>query len=175
MIARLHVPRRAWWATTALTASVFALSILGAAVTGNVAYAGKNDDQDKGHNNGNNGNNGNGNNGGNNNKPSQDPEAKTKTESPIKHVIVLIGENRGLDHTFGTYRPKGKKQTIDNILSKQIVTLDGAPGPNIGLSQQFAVSAQPSYYIGAPAAAKFAYNGNTNLMPQPNTAGAPST
>src|ERR1700733_4794249 len=28
------------------------------------------------------------------------------TKSPIKHVIVLIGENRGLDHTFGVYTPK---------------------------------------------------------------------
>ncbi|MCP9404085.1 hypothetical protein NNA80_12455, partial [Cutibacterium acnes] len=32
---------------------------------------------------------------------------KGKTASPIKHVIILIGENRGLDHTFGVYKPKG--------------------------------------------------------------------
>src|SRR6476661_2299626 len=31
---------------------------------------------------------------------------KVKTASPIKHVIILIGENRGLDHTFGIYKPK---------------------------------------------------------------------
>src|SRR5712675_3516995 len=48
------------------------------------------------------------------------------TESPIKHVIVLIGENRGLDHTFGVYRPKGKGQTISNLLSKGIVNEDGS-------------------------------------------------
>lgn len=26
-----------------------------------------------------------------------------KTQSPIKHVIVLIGENRTFDHLFATY------------------------------------------------------------------------
>src|SRR5439155_832648 len=27
-------------------------------------------------------------------------------QTPIKHVIVLIGENRTFDHTFGTYAPR---------------------------------------------------------------------
>jgi phospholipase C len=95
------------------------------------------------------------------------------TASPIKHVIVLIGENRGLDHTFGVYKPKGKGETISNLLSKGIVNEDGTPGPSFGLSQQFQVAAQPSYYIGAPAVAKSPYNA-MNPMPQPNTNGAPS-
>jgi phospholipase C len=95
-----------------------------------------------------------------------------KTASPIKHVIVLIGENRGLDHTFGTYKPKGQGQTIANLLSKGIINEDGTPGPNFSQAQQVSVAAQSSYYIGAPTAAKFAYN-PTNLMPQPNTNGAP--
>src|ERR1700755_1787660 len=69
-----------------------------------------------------------------------------KTATPIKHVIILIGENRGLDHTFGVYKPKGKNQTISNLLSKGIVNLDGTPGPNFALSQQFSVSPQSSYY-----------------------------
>src|ERR1700722_6008241 len=77
-----------------------------------------------------------------------------KTASPIKHVIILIGENRGLDHTFGVYKPKGQGQTISNLLSKGIVNEDGAPGPNFSLSQQFSVAAQPSYYIGAPTVSK---------------------
>src|SRR5689334_7043789 len=38
-------------------------------------------------------------------KQKKNPADSLKTESPIKHVIVLIGENRGLDHTFGVYRP----------------------------------------------------------------------
>jgi phospholipase C len=101
-----------------------------------------------------------------------DPTDKLKTASPIKHVIVLIGENRGLDHTFGVYKPKGKGETISNLLSKGIVNEDGTPGPNFKLSQQFSVAAQPSYYIGAPVVGKLPYN-STNKMPQPNTNGAP--
>src|SRR6202020_1647972 len=76
------------------------------------------------------------------------------TQSPIKHVIILIGENRGTDHTFGVYKPKGKRQTISNILSKGIVNEDGTPGPNFALAQQFSVAPQPLFYIGAPQKAK---------------------
>ena len=110
----------------------------------------------------------------NDNDKDDNGHGNATTESPIKHVIVLIGENRGLDHTFGVYRPKGKGQTIANLLSKGIVNEDGTPGPNFALAQQFSVGAQPGYYIGAPKAAKFAY-GATNAMPQPNTAGTPTT
>ena len=95
------------------------------------------------------------------------------TVTPIKHVIILIGENRGLDHTFGVYKPKARGVTISNILSKGIVNADGSPGPNFALAQQFSVTGQPNYYIGAPDIAKTPY-GASNLMPQPNTNGAPS-
>jgi phospholipase C len=101
------------------------------------------------------------------------PAETVKTASPIKHVIVLIGENRGLDHTFGVYKPKGSGQTISNLLSKGIVNEDGTPGPNFAQAQQFSVATQPSFYIGAPAISKTPY-GATNVMPQPNTNGAPS-
>src|SRR5258706_8542258 len=56
-------------------------------------------------------------------KGDSDQADSIRTASPIKHVIILIGENRGFDHTFGVYIPKGKKQTISNILSKGIVNL----------------------------------------------------
>jgi phospholipase C len=114
-------------------------------------------------------NNGNHNNGDND----QNHGGSVKTASPIKHVIVLIGENRGLDHTFGVYKPKGAGQTISNLLSKGIVNEDGTPGPNFAQAQQFSVAGQPSYYIGAPTNAKSPYN-PINPMPQPNTNGAPS-
>ncbi len=29
-----------------------------------------------------------------------------RTRTPIKHVIVLIGENRTFDHVFATYKPR---------------------------------------------------------------------
>jgi phospholipase C len=102
-----------------------------------------------------------------------DNKGKSETESPIKHVIILIGENRGLDHTFGVYKPKGKKQTIDNILSRGIVNIDGTPGPNFKLAQQFTVVPQATWYFGIQANQKTAYDA-VNLMPQPNTNGAPS-
>jgi phospholipase C len=109
----------------------------------------------------------------NNNNAESDQANSINTASPIKHVIILIGENRGLDHTFGVYNPKGKGQTISNILSKGIVNIDGSPGANFSLAQQFSVAAQSSWYFGAPDASKIPYS-PTNLMPQPNTNGAPS-
>ncbi len=110
------------------------------------------------------------------NKDKPDHEADTRTASPIKHVIILIGENRGLDHTFGVYRPKGHGEKIANLLSRGIVKLDGSPGENFALAQQFAVAPQAQWYFGAPKAAKTPYgNGNSSTpMPQPNTNGAPS-
>src|ERR1700723_2689768 len=104
----------------------------------------------------------------------QNSDAATlvSTQSPIKHVIILIGENRGTDHTFGVYKPKGRGQTISNILSKGIVNEDGSPGPHFALAQQFQVKPQSTYYVGAPDKAKTAY-GNRGQMPQPNTNGAP--
>src|SRR5215475_10977282 len=107
-----------------------------------------------------------------NGKNDNDPANNVKTASPIKHVIILIGENRGLDHTFGVYKPKGKGETISNLLSKGIVNEDGTPGPNFAKAQQFSAAGQPSYYVGAGATAKTPYS-PTNVMPQPNTNGAP--
>lgn len=126
-----------------------------------------------GHNNNGNNNNGNHNGNGNNGNASSNPADSLKTASPIKHVIVLIGENRGLDHTFGVYKPKGKGETISNLLSKGIVNEDGTAGPNFAKAQQFSVAAQTAYYIGAPEIGKSPYS-PTNVMPQPNTNGAPS-
>jgi len=58
------------------------------------------------------------------------------TTTPIKHVIVIIGENRTFDHVFATYKPKDG-ETVSNLLSKGIVKADGKPGPNYSLSAQF--------------------------------------
>jgi phospholipase C len=58
------------------------------------------------------------------------------TASPIQHVIVIIGENRTFDHVFATYQPK-PGNTVDNLLSKGIVNVDGTPGPNFSLGLQY--------------------------------------
>jgi phospholipase C len=65
------------------------------------------------------------------------------TVTPIKHVIVIIGENRSFDHVFATYVPKNG-QTVNNLLSEGIVTLDNnlnaIPGPNFRKAEQLAAS-----------------------------------
>ena len=58
------------------------------------------------------------------------------TRTPIKHTIVIIGENRTFDHIFATYQPK-PGETIDNLLSKHIVKSDGTPGPNYSFAVQY--------------------------------------
>jgi len=58
------------------------------------------------------------------------------TTSPIKHVIVIIGENRTFDHLFATYKPKNG-QHVDNLLSKHIINEDGTPGPNYSFAVQY--------------------------------------
>ena len=60
--------------------------------------------------------------------------ADSRTNSPIKHVIVIIGENRSFDHVFATYVPKKAGEHVDNLLSKGAIKLDAnknaIPGPN---------------------------------------------
>ncbi len=52
------------------------------------------------------------------------------TTTPIKHVIVIIGENRTFDHLFATYQPVNAGETVLNLLSEGIVKADGTPGTN---------------------------------------------
>jgi len=52
------------------------------------------------------------------------------TTTPIKHVIVIIGENRTFDHLFATYQPVNNGETVLNLLSEGVVNADGTPGPN---------------------------------------------
>jgi len=62
-------------------------------------------------------------------------DATPATASPIKHVIVIIGENRTFDHIFATYKP-ASGETVANLLSKGIIKVDGTPGPNYGMAAQ---------------------------------------
>ncbi len=61
---------------------------------------------------------------------------ETKTTSPIKHVVIIVGENRTFDHVFATYKPT-RGQTVDNLLSRNIITDKGAPGTNFSQAAQF--------------------------------------
>jgi phospholipase C len=108
----------------------------------------------------------------------RDADRGVKTATPIKHVIVLIGENRTFDHVFATYRPK-HGQSVANLLSKGIILPNGDPGPNFARSRQFQIN-QPypsKYFIDALATAgKTAYQQSpgTPNFPAPNTAYVPS-
>jgi hypothetical protein len=54
-------------------------------------------------------------------------DADKRTRTPIKHVLVIIGENRTFDHVYATYQPK-HNQRIWNLLAKGIIHEDGSPG-----------------------------------------------
>jgi phospholipase C len=62
--------------------------------------------------------------------------ASIPTASPIKHVIVIVGENRSFDHLFATYVPKNGN-SVNNLLSERIVNPDGSPGPNFSKAVQY--------------------------------------
>ena len=64
------------------------------------------------------------------------PVLRSSTNTPIQHVIVIIGENRTFDHVFATYQPV-QGQTVDNLLSKGIINKDGSQGPNYALAGQY--------------------------------------
>jgi|HubBroStandDraft_6_1064221.scaffolds.fasta_scaffold23052_2 phospholipase C len=68
-----------------------------------------------------------------------DPSRDFATTTPIKHVIVIIGENRSFDHVFATYVPQNG-QTVFNLLSQGIVKADGTPGPNFPAAEQKAAT-----------------------------------
>ena len=71
-----------------------------------------------------------------------DDHADGRTLTPIKHVIVIIGENRSFDHVFATYVPANPKVTVNNLLSEGIISLDSnlnaVPGPNFAKAHQLA-------------------------------------
>ena len=84
--------------------------------------------------------------------------ASLPTASPIKHVIVIVGENRTFDHLFATYQPI-RGNTVDNLLSKGIIQADGTPGPNYSQGLQYSAD----------------ITGSTTFELSPNTGKAPYT
>ena len=72
------------------------------------------------------------------------------TTTPIKHVIVIIGENRTFDHLFATYQPVNKNETVLNLLSQGIVNADGTPGKNFAKGQQHQVTSSSGKFFLSP-------------------------
>jgi phospholipase C len=102
------------------------------------------------------------------------PVDAIKTATPIKHVIIIVGENRSFDHLFATYEPMKKNETVLNLLSEGIVNADGTPGPNFAMAHQFQIIAPPNggkFFSSADMAQKQLYS--TLPPPDLNGVGAP--
>ncbi len=93
-----------------------------------------------------------------------------QTATPIKHVIIIVGENRSFDHLFATYTPKRKREKVLNLLSEGIVNADGSPGPNFAKGHQFQIVSPPNggkFFISADLANKQLYS----TLPAPDVGG----
>ena len=84
------------------------------------------------------------------------------TTTPIKHVIVIIGENHSFDNVFATYQPPSG-QHIQNLLSEGIITNDGGLGPNWQKAEQLTAVNKKAYTLTPKV------TGAYKTLPQPNT------
>ena len=100
-------------------------------------------------------------------RPRHAGDRSDDTLTPIKHVILLIGENRTFDHVYATYTPPSG-QSIRNLLSEGIVNADGTPGPNVAAARQWQASNTGAFAVAPTHTAPYA------LLPAMNTGGAPT-
>jgi acid phosphatase len=92
----------------------------------------------------------------------QDHAQSNATATPIKHVIVIIGENHTFDNIFGAFQsPNG--QTVFNLLSEGIVSCSGDFGPHAGLAAQQQAVDTSTYSLDPKKSSPYA------TLPQPNT------
>jgi phospholipase C len=98
---------------------------------------------------------------------------ESHTATPIKHLIVIIGENRTFDNIFATYVPR--HGTVSNLLSKGIIHEDGSPGPNAALATQFQIANinPPSYFIDTRQLINPGKTAYAPFLPTPEAGGAP--
>ena len=88
--------------------------------------------------------------------------ASQSTATPIKHVVVIIGENHTFDNVFATYQPPAG-QSVRNLLSEGIVNADGSAGSNVAQAQQNEASDTGTYQV------RPTVTGAYSTLPQPNT------
>ena len=88
---------------------------------------------------------------------SDDFRGEHDTRTPIKHVIIIIGENRTFDQKFATYKPK-HRQRVTNLLSEGMIDEAGNPGPNFDRARQMTAvdSAADGYQVSPGAKAPYA-------------------
>src|SRR5215469_7033220 len=85
-----------------------------------------------------------------------------RTTTPIEHLVVIVGENLSFDHLFATFRPPAG-ESVANLLSKGIVTINGAAGPNVALAAQRMAEVKEQYQV-TPT-----ITGTYPTLPRPNT------
>jgi len=91
------------------------------------------------------------------------------TTTPIKHVIVIVGENRTFDHLFATYvSPSG--DSVQNLLSEHIINADGTPGAAFGKAKQNQASDTTSYSVSPTITGPYKTLPPPNLNFTPNQA-----
>ena len=84
------------------------------------------------------------------------------TVTPIKHVIVIIGENHTFDNVYATYQPPAGQHVL-NLLSEGVVTASGATGPKVATAAQQQATDTTSYQVDPKD------TGQYSALPQPNT------
>jgi phospholipase C len=90
------------------------------------------------------------------------------THTPIKHVIVIYGENRSFDHLFGTYQSPSGEHVL-NALSEGIINQDGSPGPNFSKATQYQATDTTTYSVSPTKTQPYA------TLPPPMTGSAPKS
>jgi phospholipase C len=95
---------------------------------------------------------------------------KILTATPIKHVLIIVGENRSFDHIYATYVPKHRNERVLNLLSEHIINADGSPGKNFAKAHQYQVTSAPNggkYFVSVDLKNKSLYN----VLPPPDIGG----
>jgi phospholipase C len=91
--------------------------------------------------------------------------AEPATATPIKHLIVVVGENIKnitFDNLFATWEPRSG-ESVHNLLSQGIVNRDGRPGPRFEKAIQRRAEAREGYSVTPPI------TGTYGELPQPGT------
>jgi phospholipase C len=84
------------------------------------------------------------------------------TATPIKHVVVIVGENHTFDNVFATYRPPAGEH-VDNLLSEGIVNASGGAGPHASKALQSQATDTSSYQVDPTSTTPY------TKLPPPNT------
>jgi len=88
--------------------------------------------------------------------------ASDPPNSPIRHVIIIVGENHSFDNLFGAYQPVSG-QSVSNLLSEGIINADGTPGPHFDKASQWQAIDRDKYSIAPQRTAPYP------RLQQPNT------